>query len=430
MEVSIENLGGLERQMKIQVPAERIDDEVNSRLQSMVKTVRLDGFRPGKIPLKVIQQKYGQQVRLEVIDQIVSTSLQEAMTQESVKPAAEPTVQSSVPDSGQALEFTAVYEIYPELDGAVEYGFKVKKPTAEITEDDISGMIDNLQKQRATWKEVDRAAAADDQLVIDFEGLVDGEAFAGNAAEKVPLVLGSGTMVPGFEDQLIGVSAGEERSINVTFPETYPSAEVAGKEARFSVKVDTVSEMELPSLDDDFAKIFGIEEDGMEGLKKEVTENMHRELKQFVASRLKIQVFDGLLEKNPLEVPKKLIEGEIEELKKQASVSGMPLPDEAGLRDNAERRVKLGVLVTEVLKQNQLQPDPDLVREAIENIAASYEKPEEVIQHYYGNQEMLSGIQSAIVEDQVVTWVIENANIDLENEATTFEKMVEAAKQA
>ncbi len=430
MEVSIEKLDGLERQMKIQIPAERIDDEVNSRLQSMVKTIRMDGFRPGKIPLKVIRQKFGKQVRQEVIDRIVSTSLQDAMTQENVKPAGEPVVQSTVPESGQALEFTAIYEIFPELDGDVEYGFKVKKPAAEITDSDVSTMLKNLQKQRATWKKVDRTAEADDQLVIDFEGTVGGESFTGNAAENVTLILGSGTMVPGFEDQLIGTSAGDEVTVKVTFPESYPSTEVAGKDARFKVKVHTVSEIVLSELNDDFATAFGIEGNGLEGLKKEVTENMQRELKQFISSSLKIQVFDGLLEKNPVEVPQNLIESEIEQLKEQAAKTSALLLDEVALRADAERRVKLGVLVSEVIKQNQLQPDPDRVREAIESIAASYEKPEEVIQHYYGNQEMLSGIQSAIIEDQVVDWVIENENIDLEDEATTFEKLVEAAKQA
>jgi trigger factor len=188
--------------------------------------------------------------------------------------------------------------------------------------------------------------------------------------------------------------------------------------------------MVLPELNDDFAMAFGIEENGLEGLKKEVTENMQRELKQFISSSLKTQVFDGLLEKNPVEVPQKLVEGEIERLKKQATETNASLSDEAALRTNAERRVKLSVLVSEVMKQNRLQPDPDRVREAIENIAASYEKPEEVIQYYYGNQEMLSGVQSSIIEDQVVNWVIENESIDLEEEATTFEKLVEAAKQA
>jgi trigger factor len=428
MEVSIENTGGLARRMTVQVPAERVDQEVKSRLQSMCQTVRLDGFRPGKVPLKVIEQKYGKQIRLEVADQVVNSTLQEAITQENVRPAGVPSVEPKELVPGEPLEYTATFEIFPELSGNIEYSFSVSKPLVEITEDDVAGMLENLRSQRGTWNAVERASQADDQVTVDFEGSVDGQPFTGNKGEKVPVVLGSGAMVPGFEEQLIGVSAGDEKTLDITFPDNYPARDVAGKAASFNVKVHAVSEIELPALNDDFARAFGIEEAGIEGLKNEIRENMNRELKGLVASKLKEQVFNGLMDANPVEVPATLVDGEIQQLraKQQEGVS----QDASEIEAKAERRVKLGVIVSEIAKHNQLQIDPDRVRQMVETIASSYEKPEEVVQWYYGNQEMLSGVQSAVIEEQVVDWIVEHSGVDLKEVKTTFSALVEEAKQS
>jgi trigger factor len=428
MEVSIENTGGLARRMTVQVPAERVDQEVKSRLQSMCQTVRLDGFRPGKVPLKVIEQKYGKQIRLEVADQVVNSTLQEAITQENVRPAGVPSVEPKELVPGEPLEYTATFEIFPELSGNIEYSFSVSKPLVEITEDDVAGMLENLRSQRGTWNVVERASQADDQVTVDFEGSVDGQPFTGNKGEKVPVVLGSGAMVPGFEEQLIGVSAGDEKTLDITFPDNYPARDVAGKAASFNVKVHAVSEIELPALNDDFARAFGIEEAGIEGLKDEIRENMNRELKGLVASKLKEQVFNGLMDANPVEVPATLVDGEIQQLraKQQEGVS----QDASEIEAKAERRVKLGVIVSEIAKHNQLQIDPDRVRQMVETIASSYEKPEEVVQWYYGNQEMLSGVQSAVIEEQVVDWIVEHSGVDLKEVKTTFSALVEEAKQS
>lgn len=427
MDVSVENTGGLERRMTVTVPAERIDQEVGSRLKSMTRTVRLDGFRPGKVPLRVIEQKYGLQVRLEVINQVVNSTLQEALVQENLRPAGEPGITPKDSQPGEPLEYTATFEVFPELSGSIQYGFKVTKPLVEIGEDDIAGMLDNLRRQRATWNAVERAAQSGDQVTIDFEGNIDGAAFAGNKAEKMPIEIGSGSMIAGFENQLIGVSAGDEKTLEVKFPDNYPSAEVAGKAASFAVKVHTVSEQVLPKLDDDFARAFGVAERGMDGLRQEVTTNMQRELKGLISSKLKQQVFDGLLESNPIEVPRNLIASEVQQLQSQQANQGA---DAAALEANAERRVKLGVIVSEIAKQNQLQIDPDRVRDLVETIAASYEKPEEVVQWYYGNQEMLSGVQSAVIEEQVVDWVVEHGDVDVTEQQTTFNALVEEAKQS
>jgi trigger factor len=427
MDVSIENTGGLSRRMTVQVPADRVDQEVGSRLQSMSQTVRLDGFRPGKVPVKVIEQKYGKQVRLEVVDQIVNSTLHDALTQENLRPAGTPNIEAAESQPGESLQYTATFEIFPEISGDIDYSFSVTRPIVEIVESDVNDMLDNLRRQRATWNEVARPAAVDDQVTIDFEGTVDGNAFAGNKAEKIPLVLGSNTMIPGFEDQLVNASAGEEKILDITFPDDYPSAEVAGKAAKFAVKVHSVSEMSLPEIDDDFARAFGISEGGVEALTLEITNNMERELKGLVKSKLKSQVFDGLLESNPVDVPTSLVDSEIATLQQKEDSQGQ---DAAALQANAEKRVRLGVIVSEIAKHNQIQIDPDRVRELVETIAASYEKPEEVVQWYYGNQEMLSGVQSAVIEEQVVEWIIEHSGVDVKDENTTFSTLVEEAKQS
>jgi trigger factor len=427
MEVSLENTGGLGRRLKVQVPAARVDDEVTSRLQSMTRTVRLDGFRPGKVPMRVVQQKFGHQVRAEVLQQVLNSTLQEALAQESIRPAGEPRIEPIDSQPGEPFEYVATFEVFPELTGPINYGFKVDRPVVDIKESDITEMLENLRKQRATWTAVERAAQPGDQVTIDFEGSIDGEPFAGNKAENMPLVLGSNSMIPGFEEQLNGVSAGDEKSIELTFPEDYPATGIAGKTAIFKVRIHQVSAMELPELNDDFARAFGISEGGMDALISEITGNMQRELKGLIASSLKSQVFAGLLENNPVEVPQQLIETESLELRgRKGSAAG----DAAALQAEAERRVKLGVIVSEIVKQNQIQLDPERVREVVANIAASYEKPEEVVQWYYGNQEMLSGVQSAVIEDQAVEWIIEHGGVDVSDNEMSFSDLVEKAKQS
>ena len=427
MEVSVENTGGLERRMTVQVPAERVEQEVQSRLESMSKTVRLDGFRPGKVPLKVVEKKYGQQVRLEVVDEVVNSTMQEALSRESIRPVGQPSVEPKPAQAGEPLEYVATFEVFPELPGTLDFGFGVSRPIVEIGDDDINNMLGNLRKQRATWNIVERAAQQGDQVNIDFEGTVAGIPFNGNKGEQVPLVLGSNAMIPGFEDQLTGASAGDERNLNITFPDNYPSAEVAGKQAEFQVKVHSVSEPVLPEMDDDFARAFGVEVNGMDGLKEEVTNNMQRELDGLIASRLKEQVFSGLVNNNPVEVPRIMIESEIQQLQSQESSRGI---EPSALEATALRRVKLGVLISEIVKRNNIQIDPDRVRSLVDTIAASYEKPEEVVQWYYGNQDMLANVQSSVMEEQVVEWVIANSGVDITDQITSFADLVEQAKES
>lgn len=427
MQVSVENTGGLERRMTVQVPAERIDHEVDSRLQSMKATVRLDGFRPGKVPLGVIEKKYGTLVRQEVMQQVIRSTLQEALAQESLRPAAEPRIDPVESLPGKPLEYVATFEVFPEITAPINYGFKVIRPVVKIGAADIEAMLEKLRRQRATWKAVDRAAQTGDQVVIDFEGTIGGNVFAGGKGQKMPLELGSNAMVPGFEAQLVGTGAREEKLLRVVFPADYPSQEVAGKDVEFRVKVHSVSEMVLPELDDDFARAFGVADKGIEGLRQEVAANMQRELKQLVKANIKDQVFSGLLERNPVEVPRRLVDDEMTHLQRQHKTL---IANTSELQANAERRLKLGLLVTEILKQNHIELDPDRVRDMIESIASSYEKPDEVVQWYYGNQEMLTNVHQAVIEEQAVNWLMQYSDIEVQDVQTTFDALVEKSKQS
>ncbi len=426
MEVSVENTGGLARRMTVQVPAERIDQEVQSRLQSMTQTLRLDGFRPGKVPLRVVEQKFGKQVRMEVVDKLMSATLQEAMTRNGFRPAGAPSIEPGHSRPGEPLEYVATFEVFPELPGELQYGFRISRPVVEITGEDISGMLDNLRRQRASWNTVDRQSQMGDQVVIDFEGTIDGQAFTGSKASDLQLVLGSGNMIKGFDEQLEGLAAGDGKTFTVTFPADYPAAEVAGKEASFTIMVKSVAQISLPVLDDEFAQAFGITSGGMQGLRDEVTRNMHRELKGLISSKLKEQVFNSLLEYNPVDAPRKLIEEEVQTLKSQQGYQQRP---QAELEELAGKRVRLGVIVSEVARRNQIRLDPNRVREMVETVASSYEKPEEVIQWYYGNQEMLYGVQSTVIEEQVVEWIIDHGGAEVVDKHMAFSELVEEARK-
>ena len=424
MQVSVENTGGLERRMTIQVPAERIDQEVGSRLESMSRTVRLDGFRPGKVPVRVIRQKYGEQVRQEVIEQVINATLQEALSQENLSPAGMPSIVPQAIQPGEALEYVATFEVFPEFTGALDYNFSVTRPVVEVRDEDVDAMLEKLRKQRVTWTKVERPAAEGDRLEIDFQGTIDGQSFSGNSASNVPLELGSGAMIPGFEEQLTGSSAGDRKTIEVTFPTDYASKEVAGKTAQFDVSVNAVAEAVLPELDDAFAKTFGVGDGGLDKLREEVRRNMHRELDAAVRNRVKQQVFESLLAKADIDVPAALIDQEVAALIKKEGDAADAGADRSRYEQEAKRRICLGLLIAELIKRHQLQVDPERVRETIEALAQSYEKPEEVVQWYYSNQDMLAGIQTLVMEDTVVEWVADQAKT--EEKAYTFEELMQA----
>jgi trigger factor len=410
MQVSVETTSGLGRRMKVQIPADKFDREVESKLKQLARSVRLDGFRPGKVPMSVVKQRYETQVREETAGELIASSYEEALQQENLKPAGHPNIERSGDEPGQELEYVATFEVYPDIELPDLSDVTLDRVVAEVVDSDVDNMIEKLRKQRVTWTNAGREAAEGDRLEIDFEGTVDGQPFPGNTGKNVPLELGSGSMIPGFEEQLLGAKAGDNKTVEVTFPADYASSDVAGKAAKFDVTVNAVAEAVLPDVNDEFARAFGVGDGGISKLRAEVRANMERELAATIKSKLKQQIFEVLLQKAIMETPTSLIESEIDALSKKESGADEGV-DRSQFEEEARRRVSLGLLIAEIMQRNQLQVDPQRVRETIEALAQSYEKPEEVVQWYYSNQEMLSGIQTLVMEDTVTEWISGQAKV-------------------
>ncbi len=432
MQVSVESGEGLERKLTIQVPAETIDKEVDSRLNSMRSRVKVDGFRPGKVPLKVVKQQYGQAVLQEVMGEVMQNTLRDAVVQESLNPAGNPTIEPVKMEPGQPMEYVATFEVYPEITLADVSKLEVERATAEVADEDIEKMIETLQKQRTTYDTVERASQDGDQVTVNFVGSIDGEEFEGGKAENVPVVIGANSMIPGFEEQLTGKSAGDEFKLEVTFPEDYHAENLKGKPAVFETKVISVAEAKMPELDEDFARSFGVESGDIEQLRSDIRENMQRELRNKLTESLKKSVMDKLLEANEILVPKALVDHECENLQKQMAEAGnlqggMTLPKEL-FEGEATRRVSLGLLISEVIKTSELQPDADRVNAKIEDLAQTYEDPKEVIQHYAKNPQLRQGIEALVLEEMVVDWIVDQAKVT--DAPTSFQELMNPQPQA
>ncbi len=416
MQVSVESTSALERRMTVGVPAERIETEVTKRLQQTARKAKIPGFRPGKVPMSIIRQRYEDSARQEVLGDLIQASFYEAVVQEKLNPAGSPSVEPKVFEKGQDLEYVATFEVFPEFQVAGFESIAVERLQAEVSDADVDNMLEILRKQNTRFEAVERAAQNDDQLNIDFVGKIDGEAFAGGSAKGTLLVLGSGRMIPGFEAGLVGAKAGEERVLNVTFPEDYQNLELAGKAAEFSVTVNAVAEPQLPELNEEFFALFGVKEAGVDGFRAEVRKNMERELRQAIKSKVKNQVMEGLLAANPVEVPKALIGNEVNRLRVQAvqqfggNIDPQQLPAEL-FEAQAQRRVVLGLIVAEVVKQFEIKPDEARVRQLIEEMASAYQEPEQVVAWYYKNAQQLDEVRSVVLEEQVVDTVLQKANV-------------------
>jgi trigger factor len=438
MQVFIETTSGLERRLTVGVPAERVENEVNIRLQKAAKNVRLDGFRPGKVPMRVIRQRYGAGVRQEVLGEVMSQTFYEAVTQENLRPAGQPSIEPKSLEEGKDLEFVATFEIFPEIELADMAGFQVERPAAEVTDTDIDDMIEIFRKQQGGLEVVERAAADGDQVKLDYAGTRDGEAFEGGSAEGADLELGSGRMIPGFEDGIVGMTAGAEKTLALSFPEDYHSEELKGAAVEFKITLHSVSEQVMAPMDDELFQKYGVEGGGEEQFRKEIAENMQRELASAIKAKVKQQVMDAIVSANESqEVPRALIDQEIGNMRKQmfqqfggAGAENMDLesmlPAEM-FQDQAERRVKLGLLLNEYISSVELKADADKVREAIEEIASTYQDPDEVVQWYYSNEEQLSGVESMVLEDQAVQQLLEQATIT--DQACTYQEAIAKAQE-
>ncbi len=417
MQVSVEVTSGLERKMKVSVPEDRIEGEVTKRLQQLSKTARIDGFRKGKIPMSVVKQQFGGQVRSDVLGEVIQSTYYEAITSEKLNPAGMPTVEPVENESGEGFEYTATFEVMPEVTAASFDGVELEEQGAEVSDEDVDNMIKTLMSQRASWDEVERGAEQDDRAVIDFNGTIDGEEFQGNHGKDVPVTIGGKRMIEGFEEGLIGAKAGDELTLDLQFPEDYAFKEVAGKPVQFAVTVHKVEAASTPELDEEFVKSFGGEDGTEESLKKEIRANMERELSERIRSALKEQVMDKIIELNPIDIPQSMIESESQALMEQMS-QNMYKPEGKGVdldpkmfADQAKRRVSLGLIISEIIKANELTAPEDKVDERLQALAASYEQPEEVINYYKADKQRLSQIESLVLEEEVVNWALNSAAI-------------------
>ena len=431
MQVSVETTSALERRMTVGVPVERVETEVNKRLQQTARRAKIPGFRPGKVPMSIIRQRYEDSARQEALGDLIQETFYEAVVQQKLNPAGAPSVEPKVFEKGQVLEYVATFEVFPEFQVAGFEGIAVERLQAEVGDADVDNMLEILRKQNTRFEAVERDARGDDQVNIDFVGKVDGEAFAGGSAKGTLLVLGSGRMIPGFEDGLLGAKAGEERVLNVTFPEDYQNLDLAGKAAEFAVTVNAVAEPKLPELNEEFFALFGVKEGGIDGFRAEVRKNMERELRQAIKTKVKNQVMEGLLATNPIEAPKALIGNEVNRLRVQAvqqfggNIKPEQLPAEL-FEEQAKRRVLLGLVVAEVVKQFEIKPDEERVRQLIEEMASAYQEPEQVVAWYYKNPQQLDEVRSVVLEEQVVDTVLQKANVT--DKQVSYEDAVKPAE--
>lgn len=433
MQVSIETTSGLERRVTVRLPAERFETEVQSRLRDAARRVRIPGFRPGRVPLREVRRRFGEGVRQEVAGELMQATVFEAIARESLRPAGQPRLEPLDLGAGGDFTYTATFEVFPEVELADFARVEVERPVAEVTETDVDTMIERLREQhRAFEPREDRAAEQGDEVTLDFTGYVDDEAFEGGQAEDARLVLGSGRMIPGFEEGVVGLKPGEEKQLEVTFPEDYGNEALKGKSARFEVRVKTVAEPVLPALDEDFFREFGVEEGGLQEFRAEVRGNMERELRNAVRTRLKNQVMDALAELHEVALPHAMVQEEIHrmqhEMVRQFGGQGMDphsLPAEL-FRDNAERRVKLGLVLNRIVEAESLEAEPERVEQILDDVAAPYSEPEQVKTWYHANEEQMQQIRSAAIEEQVIDLVLERARV--EDVERSYDEVLAAAR--
>ncbi len=427
MQASVEKTSAIGRKLSVVVAAEKIETAVQGRLKQLSKRVKIQGFRPGKVPMKIVEQQYRGTATNDVLGELIQTSLQEALEGQDVVPAVQPDIIPDAPvEKGKDFAYTASFDVYPEFEKLNLEGVKISKPESEVSEADVDKVIENMRKQQLTWKELKRKSKKGDRVLIDFVGTVDGEEFDGGKADDYPMILGENQMLPDFEKGVKGMKAGESKDVEVTFPDDY-NEELGGKTAIFKIDAKTVSEPVLPEIDEEFIKNFGIESGEEAELRAEVRTNLETNLEGQLSSTLRQRAFDALLEQNETEMPLKMVQEEagrmVQEQKNQMLQQGIdakmlenfPDPEFDVLKPQAEKRVALGLLMMEIVRKEDIKPDEARVNERIEKMASSYEDPEQFIEYYKSNQQALAQVQSIVLEEQVVDFLIEKADVEIEN---------------
>jgi trigger factor len=416
VEVSVETAAGLERRMTVRVPSAAIEREVEARLNKVGKTAKLKGFRPGKVPPKVVRQYYGGRVREEVLADVVRSSYSRAIAEHKLNPAGGPRIEALNDGASEHFAYRATFEVYPEIALQPLSGIALERPTVTIADADVEIMIDKLRAQRGEWQPVERAARPQDRAIVDFHGTIDEEPFKGGEGKDVAIVLGSGQVLKDFDAALHGMTAGTATTAEVTFPAQYPAAELAGRRAKFEIAVQRVEERQVPALDEAFAAAFGVTEGGVPALQKEVRTNMERELGERLKAETKTRAFDALIAANSVTVPRALVEQEIDSLQADAlrqmgTEDASKAPPRERFAALAERRVTVGLLIQELIKEHKIKLDQARVEQRIRELAAPYEKPEEAAQFYRSNRGMLSQVEAAVLEDQVVDLLLAQVNV-------------------
>lgn len=417
MQTNQETVNPLERRIDMAVALSDIDKDVETRLKKLARTVKMAGFRPGKVPFKLVAQQYGPQVRSEAIGEAVEKAFGAAVREQNLRVAGFPRIEPKDAGDQSKLEFSAVFEVYPEIKLGDIGSAEVEQPELEVGEADVDKTIEILRKQRAVFVTADRPAAKEDRLKVDFTGRVDGEVFEGGQATDFMIVLGAGNMLPEFENALEGMTAGESKTFDLTFPEDYRAEHLAGKQASFEVTAKAIEMAQLPEVNADFARSLGIEDGDVEKMRAEVRSNLEREVKRRVQARVKDQAMKALLEANPIDVPKSLVDQEARQLAEAArqdlanrgvNVKEVPV-EPAWFAEQAVRRVKLGLIIAELVKEKGLAASPEQLRAMIDDLAQSYEKPEEVVRWYYSQPRQLAQVEALAIEENVVKWVVDNA---------------------
>lgn len=413
--------------MQVQVPAARVSEEIAARLKNLSRTARLNGFRPGKAPIKVIRQQFGVQVHREVIGELLQSSFTEAVTEQQLSPAGNPRIEPQSMDEGQDLKYVATFEIFPEVALQPFDSLEIERVTAEVTESDIDAMIERLRKQQMNYSPVTRAAASGDKVSIDFVGTIGGVEFAGGKGENIAIVLGEGRMLPQLEQGLVGAAAGEHRDIEVNFPADYRATELAGKLAAFSTEIKTVEEPSLPEVDDEFCKSFGVTEGGTAKLREDVAANMRRELEQNLRNRNKTTVMERLYQVNPIDVPNALLEAQIRDMQVDAmrragATDVSQAPPREPLVEPARRRVALGLLINDIIRRENLVLDPKRANARLDEMVGAYGDAVAMKRAYQQNADAMRQVESLALEDQVVEWILERAKV--REKASSFKELM------
>ena len=432
--MSVETLEGLKRRVVIELDAEQVEKDIESRLKELARRVRVDGFRPGKVPVKVVRNMHGAEVENEVIGEAIGKKYQATITELKLEPAGQPVIDR--PSEENKYSFTAEFEVMPEVKLDNLDKLEAVKFEAEVTDADLENMLKTLQKQSQTWKESDEAAKLEDSVNINFVGRVDGEEFEGGKAENTPLILGSNSMIPGFEDQIVGMKKGETKTIKVTFPDDYQAEHLEGKEAEFDITVNSVEVGELPEIDAQFAERFGIADGDVEKLRSELRKNMERELNNVIHNRFKSSVLESLEKNHELEVPQVMVVSEAQAMAQQSNFPQPRSQEEANqlmelitqiFSKQAEQKVRLSLLVSKFIEDNKITPDESYVDKRLELIASTYEDPAEVIEHFKKDKNSMQNIRNIALEDQVVDLLAEKAAIVTEKK--TFDELMNQAQR-